>query len=790
MDKLKKYEITPKQMTSEIKIEDLKFKTTKELKPFEEILGQERATQAINFGINMKIKGYNIYVCGFTGTGRNSYVKKVTHNYAKENFDKNILKDYVYVYNFNDEYTPICISFPAGEGKVFQKNVEEMIKAIRKNLVKDFTAVKYANESIKFSIDYENKIEGIIEKLNEKAMKKHVIFHIGDDGLVSMPLNKDFSVPTEEDIEKFTDEDFLRFKTASNKLHKDLSKTMDELRKAEEEYNTTIETYDKNIAFTTIMNVIKKYLNIYKDEKIVKYFFDMQQDIIKNLDKFKQLNSKNKVIFTAMKVNKAFFERYMVNLFIDNSNTNTLPVIEETNPTYYNLNGYLEYKNKQGAFVTSFLDIKPGALQKANGGFLILNINDVLKNPYSWDCIKRTLKTKTATIDSLSEYTNYILTTSLKPEKIEMDVKVIFVGDYETYSLLYDYDEDFQKLFKILSEFDVQMDNSQENQEKFVRSLKSNSEKKGLKPLTKDAVFEMIRYSNRLAEDKNKLSSRYNKIMELVYEANYISGNKTKSISRDDILNALEFKKFRNNQYQERLYEMYKDGTLLIDIEGQKIGQINGLVVISEGEYSFGSPSKITASTYIGKEGIINIEREIKNTGASHDKGIMILSGYLGERYGKERSLSFTSSITFEQNYGYIDGDSASSTELYLLFSSIADIPIKQYIAVTGSVSQKGEIQPIGGVNEKIEGFFDICVAGGLKSNQGVIIPKLNVQNLVLKKEVIEACERGDFHIYAVSTVDEGLEILTGLNKTQIDKKMNKVLQEFADYFDGEEAEE
>ena len=785
MPKIEKYEVSPKNMTSDIKIKKLKFNTTKDLKPMEEILGQQRATQAINFGINMKLKGYNIYVCGATGTGRTSYVRNVTTEYARENFDKNILKDYVYVYNFNDEYTPINISFPAGDGKIFQRNMEDIIKVIRKNIEKDFTTVKYSNESMKFSIDYENKVEEIIDRLNEKAMKKRVIFHIGDDGVVSMPLNKDFSVPTEQDIEKFTDEDFIKFKTASNKLHKELSKTMDELRRAEEEYNNLVESFDKNIASNVIDNALKKYTLLYKNnEKIIKYFSDMKEDILKNLDKFKQINSKNKVIFTAMKVSKSFFDRYKVNLFIDNSTTCTLPVIEESNPTYYNLNGYLEYKNKQGAFVTSFLDIKAGALQKANGGFLILNINDVLKNPYSWDCIKRSLKTKLSTIDSLSEYTNYILTTSLKPEKIDLDLKIIFIGDYETYTLLYDYDEDFQKLFKILSEFDIQMDNSEQNQEKFARSLKTHTEKKGIKPLTKEAVYEMILYSNRLAEDKNKLSSRYNKIIELVYEADYMSSKTSKNITRDDILKALEFKKYRNNQYQENLYELYKNGTLLLDIDGEKIGQINGLVVISEGEYSFGCPSKITASTYIGKEGIINIEREVKNTGSSHDKGIMILSGYLGERYGKDKALSFTSSITFEQNYGYIDGDSASSTELYLVFSSIANIPIKQYIAVTGSVSQKGEIQPIGGVNEKIEGFFDICKQKGFTANQGVIIPKINIQNLVLKDEVIEACKNGLFHIYAVSTVDEGLEILTGLTKTQIDKKMNKVFQDFIDYYE------
>ncbi|EHL16351.1 hypothetical protein HMPREF9630_01923 [Peptoanaerobacter stomatis] len=790
MIKIEKYEVSPKKMTSDIKITNLKFESTKDLKPMEDMIGQNRACQAINFGINMKVKGYNIYVCGITGTGRNSYVKKVSENYAKDNFSRESLKDYVYVYNFKNEYEPISISFPAGNGKVFQKHIEEAIASIRKGLSKDFTSVKYGNESMKFSIDYENKVEKIIDKLNEKAIKKHIVFHIGEDGLVSMPLNKDYSLLSEEDIEKLTEEDFAKFRASSNKLHKELTKTLDELRRAEEEYNNIVETYDRNIAVTAIEAILKKYIVIYSyDKKILTYFENMKEDILLNLEKFKQNNSKNKVIFTAMKVNKSFFDRYKVNLFVDNSTAEKLPVIIETNPTYYNLNGYMEYKNKQGSFITSFLDIKAGAIQKANGGFLILNVNDVLKNPYSWDCIKRTLKNKTATIDSLSEYNNYILTTSIKPEKIDIDMKVIFVGDYDTYALLYEYDDDFQKLFKILSEFDTQMDNNVENQKNFARSLKSHCESKSLKYISRDGIFEMIRYSNRLAEDKNKLSSRYNKIMELIYEANYIADKDKDVIDAQDILKSLEFKKFRNNQYQERLYEMYKDGTLLLDIDGEKIGQINGLVVISEGEYSFGSPSKITASTYIGKEGIINIEREVKNTGSSHDKGVMILSGYLGERYGKDKSLSFTTSITFEQNYGYIDGDSASSTELYLMFSSIADIPIKQYIAVTGSVSQKGEIQPIGGVNEKVEGFFEICSMKGLTGKQGVIIPKLNIQNLILKKEVIEACEKGLFHIYAISTVDEGLEILTGLKRNEIDKKMNDTFQKFIDYYECDDEE-
>ena len=368
-----------------------------------------------------------------------------------------------------------------------------------------------------------------------------------------------------------------------------------------------------------------------------------------------------------------------------------------------------------------------------------------------------------------------------------MELKVILIGDYYTYSLLFSYDEDFRKLFRIMADFDVEMERSSENVYKFARSIATQCEEKGLKHFSKEAVEKVVEYSSRLADSKVKLSSRYNQLVEILYEADAFSDESTVFVEANDVQKALDAKKYRNNKYEEKLNEMYEEGTLLIDIEGQKIGQINGLAVMGTGEYSFGKPARITASSYKGKAGIINVEREVKRSGSSHDKGVLILSGYIGEKYAKETTLSVTTSITFEQNYSGIDGDSASSTELYVILSSIAQIPIKQYIAVTGSISQKGEIQPIGGVNEKIEGFFDVCMLKGLTGNQGVIIPKQNVRNLMLKDEVVEAVENKKFHIYAITNVEEGLEILTGLNHQEIETKIHEGLKYYEEKDDSKE---
>ena len=436
------------------------------------------------------------------------------------------------------------------------------------------------------------------------------------------------------------------------------------------------------------------------------------------------------------------------------------------------------------------MEIKPGVLHRANGGYLILNIKDVLSSPFSWECLKRTLKTGKITIESLNKQYGYLVTSTLKPEPIDIDIKVILIGDNRYYSLLYSYEEEFRSLFKIMADFDIELDKNKENIYKTAQLIANKCNEHGLKHFEKTAVEKIIEYSNRIGDSKNKLTARFNKIVDIIYESEAISDDASIYVMRSDVEKAIEQKAYRSNKYEEKLNEMFEEGTLLIDIDGEKIGQINGLAVMGTGEYSFGKPSKITASSYRGRLGVINIEREIKQSGSIHDKGVLILSGYLGARYAKEKPISITTSITFEQNYNGVDGDSASSTELYAVISSISNIPIKQYIAVTGSVSQKGEIQPIGGVNEKIEGFFDVCKLKGLTGRQGVMIPIQNVKNLLLKDEVIDSVKEGKFTIYAISTIEEGLEILTGKDISEIDNIMNDTLERYRKLDKEENSEE
>ena len=521
------------------------------------------------------------------------------------------------------------------------------------------------------------------------------------------------------------------------------------------------------------------------DKKVHKYINDLCEDIVSNISKFKVDEDEAKQGPMAMlgiispRNDEKIFNKYKVNLFIDNSECEECNIVIENNPTYYNLTGSIEYKSEVGAMTTSFMEIKPGSLHKANGGYLIINVKDLLTNAFSWDCLKRTLKTGKISIESLNKQYGYLVTSTLKPEPIDLDIKVILVGDGYLYNLLYTHEEDFRNLFKIMAYFDVEIDKNEENIYKTVQLIANKCNENNLKHFDKEAVEKIIEYSTRMSDSKDKLTARFNKVVELVYESDAVSDENNKFVTKEDVQKAINQKVYRNNKYEEKLNEMFMDGTLLIDIEGQKVGQINGLAVMGTGEYSFGKPSKITASTYRGRSGVINIEREIKQSGSIHDKGVLILSGYLGAKYGKERPLSITTSITFEQNYSGVDGDSASSTELYAVISSISEIPIRQDIAVTGSVSQKGEIQPIGGINEKIEGFFDVCKLKGFTGNQGVMMPIQNVKNLLLKDEVVQAVKEGKFNIYAISSIEEGLNILTGKTMEEIDKAVNDKLEKY-----------
>ena len=783
-----KYKVNIKDLKCRELLKNFNFKSTEEIEPKQDIIGQDRAVKAIEFGLNMKQKGYNIYVAGMSGTGRNSY----TNSLIRKNKINKKLKDWVYVYNFKNANEPTALNFLAGEGKLFKKDIDDIIDKLKYEIPKIFTTKEYEYHNRILMSELESNIQNIIYDLNEFSKPRGFKFEVTERGLVSAPMRQDGSLMKENELGNLTAPEIRALREEGIKLNQDSKDYINKIKSCEDDYKNKLLNLDKSVG-KSLVGFYQQYLiNKYgQDKKVENYINLLCEDIINNISKFKkdeESTNKNPMALLGMissKNEEKLFEKYKVNLFIDNSDNEDCKIIKENNPTYYNLSGCVEYKNEIGALTTTFMEIKPGALHKANGGYLIINIKDLLVNPFSWDCLKRSLKTQKISIEQLSNQYGYVVTSTLKPEPIDLDVKVILIGDNYYYNLLYTYEEDFRNLFKVMADFDMEIDNNEQNIYKIIQLISNKCSEENLKHFNKEAIESIIEYSIRISDDKEKLTGNLDKVIDIVYESNALSNSRY--VTKSDVKNAINQKIYRNNKYEEKLNEMFKDKTLLIDIEGEKVGQINGLAVMGTGEYSFGKPSKITASTYKGRNGVINIEREIKQSGSIHDKGVLILSGYLGSRYGKDKPLSITTSITFEQNYSGVDGDSASSTELYAIISSISEIPIKQNIAVTGSISQKGEIQPIGGINEKIEGFFDVCKAKGLTGDQGVMMPIQNIKNLLLKDEVVEAIEDGLFNIYAISNVEEGLEILTGKNIYEIDKLVNENLEKYRKYNDDKE---
>lgn len=780
-----KYKVKIEDLKPKDVLNDIEFNTTKDISPTKDIIGQDRAVQAIKFGLKMNQKGYNIYVAGTSGVGRTSYTHALIKNHAKENPNKN-LKDWVYVNNFKNSNEPTALCFDAGQGKVFKKDIEDIIDKLKDEIPKIFNSKEYEYHSRLLMSELESNVQKIIEELNEFAKPKGFKFQVTERGLMSIPIKEDGTLMQEDELGSLTAVDVNKLREDGIKLNQESKDYIDKIKSCEDIYKNKTLELDKNVGRSLVGFYGQYLLNKYgNDEKAQKYINEICNDVVDNISKFKSTGEENQQNPMALlgimphKNDEKLFNKYKVNLFIDNSECNDCKIIIENNPTYYNLTGSIDYKNEIGALTTSFMEIKPGALHKANGGYLIINTKDLLSNPFSWDCLKRSLKTNKIAIESLNKQLGYLVTSTLKPEPIDLDVKVILVGDVYYYSLLYAYEEDFRNLFKIMADFDIEINKNKENIYKTVQLIANKCNEENLKQFDKSAVERLIEYSMRLSDNKDKLTAKFNKIVDIIYEAQAVSSDNNEYITKEDVQKAIDLKIYRSNKYEEKLNEMFEDGTLLIDIDGEKVGQINGLAVMGTGEYSFGKPSKITASTYKGRSGVINIEREIKQSGSIHDKGVLILSGYLGARYGKEKPLSITTSITFEQNYNGVDGDSASSTELYAIISSISDIPIKQHIAVTGSVSQKGEIQPIGGINQKIEGFFDVCKIKGFTGKQGIMMPIQNVKNLLLKDEIVQAVKEGKFNIYAISNIEEGLEILTGKSIEEIDKTVNEILEKY-----------
>ena len=752
-----------------------KFETTDELEPINDGIGQERGIKALEFGINVNVKGYNLYLEGPSGVGKTMYTKNYLDSIAPK---KKVPNDWCYIYNFQNPNEPIAVSLPAGQGKEFKESMDGFIKEVKKDIKKTFNADDFEKEKALIKKEFEEKREEVLANLNKDAQKYGFQVKSAQNGIYMMPVI-DGKVIQEEEFDKLDESIKQEYEEKSVIVQQQIMEAISEIKQIERKSDKKVAEWQSNVALLTVNAHINYIKSKYKrNKKINQFLNDVKQDVLKNVPYFleedNQSNSAQMSQVPPMPKRPDPCLNYRVNLFIDNSNMEGCPVVMDSNYSYQNLFGKLEYENYYGALKTDFTMLQPGLMHKANGGYIIFQAKDLLANGICYEELKRVLRVKELSINNAMEQRASMAMISLKPEPIPLNVKVIIIGDANIYHTLLSVDSDFRKLFKIKVEFEETAPINEENVNKLARFVHTFCEQEELPPLDKSAMARVVEYASRLAGDNDKISTRFTDIAEVVGEAGtWAKLAKSKIVTEDFVNKALDERVERIKKYDAKYVQMIKENTLLINTKGAFVGEINGLTVMTIGDYTFGKPAKITVNTYTGKEGVVNIEREVEMSGSTHSKGVYILTGYLGELFAQDIPLCLTASICFEQLYNGVDGDSASSTEFYGLLSSLSESPFNQSIAVTGSVNQKGQIQPIGGVNEKIEGFFQICKMRGLDGTHGVMIPVQNVNNLQLSDEVVDAVKNKQFHIYAISTIDEGIEILTGVPAGKKDKDGN-----------------
>ncbi len=749
----------------------LNFDTTAELSPLQSGIGQERGIKALEFGLQVDVKGNNLYLEGPSGVGKTSYTKNYLKKIAKK---KKVPSDWCYIYNFENPNQPIAVELPAGQGKEFKNSMDGFIKEIRKDIKQTFNNDEFEKEKALIKQEFEEKRTALLDKLNQNASKYNFQVKAAQNGIYMMPVVNGKTIE-EEEFEKLDENTKNEYEQKSVLVQEQIMNAIGKIKEIERESDKKISEWQSNIALLTVNVHINFLKSKYKrNKKINKFLNDVKQDVLKNISSFledeptKQPNTPQQVP-PSKKQDPSL--NYRVNLFVDNSNTEGAPIIMDSNYSYHNIFGSLEYENYYGALKTDHTMLKPGLMQLANGGYIIFQAKDLLSNPVCYDSLKKALRVKELSIENTTDQRSSMVLVSLKPEPIPLNLKVILIGNSSIYQTLLAMDSDFKKLFKIKVEFEDDALLTEENANKLAQIIHGYCEQEHLPHLDKSAIGRLIEYGSKLAGSHKKVSTRFDNLMQIVAEAaTWAKLSHSKVVTEKFINKALEERIERVKKYDTKYMEMIEENSLLINTSGYEVGELNGLTVMTIGDYSFGKPAKITVNTYTGKSGIVNIEREVEISGPSHSKGVLILTGYLGEMFAQDMPLCLTASICFEQLYNGVDGDSASSTELYGLLSSLSGIPINQSIAVTGSVNQKGQIQPIGGVNEKIEGFFQICKMRGLDGSHGVMIPVQNIDNLQLSDEIIEAVKNKQFHVYAVSTIEEGIEVLTGVPAGKKDK--------------------
>jgi lon-related putative ATP-dependent protease len=802
---IKTKSLTAKDLYQVCDPEQFVFETTADLE--DELLPQhqKRAVESLKFGMNIEKEGYNIFALGHSGIGKFTLVHQFLEDRAKE---EAVPADICYVNNFEKPQNPSILQLPSGQGKELADDMKYVVDEIGNVLRAAFENEEFQNRQQSIAQEFADQQEKIFKELQKEAEERNLGLIRTPTGFAFGPM-RDGEVMPPEEFKKLSKEEQDKVEKQAQELQQKAQKIFQTIPKQERELRQKAKELSREITRFAIEPLLEDIRKKYeKLPKVLEYLGAVENDIVDNAeiilqqkdgqlqeqqqDQPPQIQQQNPLNATGRE-DSTVLRHYSVNVVVDHSNSKGAPVIHEPNPTYQNLLGRVEHLAHMGTLMTDFNMIRAGALHKANGGYLILDAIKVLTQPFAWEGLKRALQSRKVKIESLGQTYSLISTVSLDPEPMKLNVKVALTGPPLLYYLLRNYDPEFGKLFKVAADFDNQMVRSRENQEAYGRLIASVGRKEGLRPFDRGAVARVIEQSARTAEDKNKLSAHLQNVTDLLRESDYwAKQNGNGTVCAADVQKAINSQIYRLDRMRERMQEHIARGTILIDTEGTKVGQVNGLSVISLGDFSFGQPSRITARIRLGKGEVIDIEREVEMGGPIHSKGVLILTGFLGARYAMNQPLSLSASLVFEQSYSGVEGDSASSAELYALLSAIAELPLKQSYAVTGSVNQHGQVQPIGGVNEKIEGFFDICKAKSLTGDQGVIIPASNVKNLMLRNDVIEAVGQGKFHVYAVETIDQGMELLAGLQagkpdnegiypEDSINGKVQKQLENFAE---------
>ena len=750
---------------------DLAFTSTEELSHLEGIIGQERATRAVRFGLGIEAPGYNIFALGPAGAGRTTTIRRYLRQVAVE---RPTPPDWVYVFNFEDPDEPLALSLPAGKGALLRQRMDELLRDVVEQLPQAFETEQYQEHRSQLIRRYQKQREALLEQVKQLAQAHGYTILETPMGLALAPLGPDGKPLPPDQVENLPPHVKAQLDAVRDQVEEALEKTMRQIYELEKQLRRALVNLDRQVAASVLSYLFEDVRREFQDvPEVVRWLEACLQDMLDNIHALRQVLVAMAQMTGGGEVPPSLpmrhwedtpLARYTVNLLVDHRKTQGAPVIYEPNPTVHNLVGRQEFKARFGALITDFTMLRAGALHKANGGYLVLNIVDLLRQPLAWEALKRALKTGEIVIEDIPQQLGFFPTVGLRPKPIPLHVKVVLIGEPLYYYLLYALDEDFPELFKVRADFAPDMPWTREHVLQVAQFVHTLCEEEDLPHFTVEAVGVLVAHAGRLASSQKKLTARFGLLADIIREAAYWASDAGhEQVQAEDVRKAIEERAYRSRMWEERIRELILDNVIYIDTEGKAVGQINGLAVITLGDYTFGRPHRITARVSLGQAGVINIEREAKLSGRIHDKGVLILSGFLAGRYAQDKPLSLSATLTFEQSYEGVEGDSASSAELYAILSALAGIPLRQDVAVTGSVNQRGQIQPVGGINEKIEGFFAVCKARGLTGTQGVIIPATNVQHLMLKDEVVQAVRDGQFHIYPIRTVDEGLEILTGI---------------------------